>query len=300
MSPVNVGLVGLGTMGRNHLRILSDMDEAYLWGAVDTDPGAQARASKDYEGLAIYESLEDMLDAVDLDAVVIAAPTSAHYELAETALKAGLHVFVEKPLASRFWEASHLVALADLRPAQAFMVGYIERFNPAVRKLREFLEQSLLLPRLIEARRSGLVGYATAGTAMGELGSHDIDVISYLLNEAGPEVVHGRGSSEHFIGLLAYHDGLVASLMVDRLSPDKVRKMRVVCDEGTFYLDYIEQTLVWHPVGLEAESVAIEKVEPLRAELDHFFACIDTGQTPLSNGQTALNVARVVEALGNG
>lgn len=297
---VRVAVVGLGNMGSKHLRVLREIEGVEVCEVVEPDAhrfmASGFTSGYTNLGLMLSDYRRATLKPVPLDAVIIATPTATHYELAAQALKAGVSVFVEKPLAPKFWQAQELASLAAGRPNQVFMVGYIERFNPAVQALKKFIEAHNLRPQLIEARRSGLVNFDPPGPVIFELGSHDLDTIAYILDEEGPETVQGQGVDDHFAALLSYHDGLVASVLVDWLSPDKVRKMRVVCVEGTFYLDYIAQTLVWHPVGLEPESVAVERTEPLRVELEHFVACLDTGQEPFSNARTALAVARTLEA----
>lgn len=300
-----VGIIGLGQMGKRHMRILQEMPDVDLVGIADPYLNLEGMPPiKDDHPVAVYKSALDLIkDALQPgDAVIIAAPTSEHYRLATEAWRAGLSVLVEKPMTETYMEAVEL-AVGAVHQSQILMVGYVEVFNPAVAKLRECLLTWGVKPLLVEVRRSGLANLHPVAGVTGELATHDFAVLHYLFGR--PSFWSGKvgavlnGHECFVVATLRYYGPrqLTALVSADWLSPAKVRKLRVVCREGTFYLDYIAQHLSWHPIGLEPEVVEVVEAEPLKLELEHFFACIDTGQRPLTDGPLGLDVARLVSSI---
>lgn len=306
---LRVGLVGLGNMGRNHLRVLtSGFPDRALVTAV-ADPWVDQVMPEGIARLPHYEMLDPLVDAV-----VVASPTPTHYEITRHFLRAGKHVLVEKPIAMTVAEARELVRLAR-RHRVTLQVGLIERFNPAVKVLQGLLEGEHIVA--IEAHR---LSYFTPSSVYGnlvvDLMIHDIDVVNYLLGNPGLPVsvaAHGQllgGDFTHVQALLGYANGTTASLNVSRLAHEKVRSLKIYTERKTLSLNYITRELRVSTLGsahnLEGfrgylvESGVQHYVvdgEPLYFELRHFLDCIEQGREPETNGEVGTQALQIAEEI---
>ena len=324
MNHPRIGVIGLGTMGRNHLRVLSDMENAKLVSVCDSNPQVAAALAQKY-GVAAYTSWRAMLQCESLDAAIVAAPTRHHFEIGLGALQQQVHVFIEKPITSTVDEARELVAAAAGRRC-TITVGHIERFNPAVRELR----RHLLLGELgrvfkVHARRCGPfpARIRDVGVVI-DLATHDLDVIVYLLGSEPVRVfaeTARRIHTEHedmLNALLRFADGTVGVLDVNWLTPTKVRDITVLGERGMFHVDYLTQDLsfyendithgIWDrlasPAGVTEGNMTrfyIARAEPLRLELDAFLRCVVGAGSPEvsgEDGERALRLAAELVASG--
>jgi UDP-N-acetylglucosamine 3-dehydrogenase len=320
MTPPRLAVIGLGTMGRNHLRILSDMDSADLVSVCDASPEVAAVVAQKY-GVVAYTSWREMLDRETLDAVIVAAPTRHHFEIGLAAVKQQLHVLMEKPIASTVDEARELVAAAAGRCA-TLTVGHIERFNPAVRELRRHLSQGELGRVFkIHARRCGPFPdrIRDVGVVI-DLATHDLDIFVYLL---GSEPVRMFAETARRIhtdhedllnALLRFPDGTVGVLDVNWLTPTKVRDITVLGERGMFHVDYLAQDLSFYendithgmwdrlssPSGVSEGNMTrfyIARAEPLRLELDAFLRCVVGAASPEVTGQDGERALRLAAEL---
>jgi predicted dehydrogenase len=299
---MRVGLIGLGAMGRNHLRVLGTLPGVRLVAVADSDAAALVTATG--SGAQGFTDPLAML-AADLDAVVIAAPTTNHLALTLAALDRGLAVLVEKPLAATPDETGQVVAAASIRGAPPVQVGHIERFNPAVLVLERLLEAGWLSTvYAITSRRSGPfpARIRDVGVTV-DLATHDVDIMCALARERPTWVSAGtarRIHDEHedlLFGLLSFPSGTVAMLDVDWLTPAKRRQLTVVGEEGMFELDYLTQRLTFtratdttnprlvggYAVTFEGDTVElpVSTGEPLVAELGAFVRIVREGGLPL-------------------
>jgi predicted dehydrogenase len=246
------------------------------------------------------------------DAVTVAVPTVAHFSVAKELLEAGCHVLVEKPIASTLEEAYELIRVSE-RVGRMLMVGHIERFNPAVIELRRRLDTGELgRVYQIYARRLGPfpprildVGVVT------DLATHDLDIMRYL---TGSEVIRVYAEAKRelhtshedlFAGILRFKNGTIGLLEINWLTPTKIRELFVTGEKGMFRVDYITQDLFFYENAasnsgewmaaslLPGVSVgkmihyAIQKKEPLRAELEAFIASIQEKNPVFVNGYDA-------------
>jgi UDP-N-acetylglucosamine 3-dehydrogenase len=301
--PARVGLIGLGTMGRNHLRLLTSRDDSRLVAVADTVPDALEVAASTSGAQAYAEPLA-MLAEAELDAVVIASPTTTHHPLALEALARGVAVLVEKPLATTPDEADELVDAAA-SSGVPIQVGHVERFNPAVLELGRLLDSGWLSTvYAITSRRAGPfpARIRDVGVTI-DLATHDVDILSFVAAERPVRVsaeTARRVHEEHedlLFGLLSFPSGTVGMIDVDWLTPAKRRALTVVGEEGMFELDYLSQRLTFtrstdttnprliggYAPTFEGESVdlPLEKHEPLAAELDAFLAVVRDGGRPI-------------------
>lgn len=292
---MKVGVVGVGSMGRNHVRIFSQMAGCELVGVADTDRAGGQSVAEAYKTKYFADYRQLLKEGVEAVSVVV--PTSLHREVASFFLNKGVDCLVEKPIASTLDEGRALVDLAKAK-GRILMVGHIERFNPAVQKAKEIIEEGLLGRLLIiSTRRVG--PYAPRNLDVGiivDLATHDIDVARYL-SGCEPRNVYAKFSSikhtkeDHAIILLDFGE-CAASVEVNWFTPHKVRTAVLTGTGGIAYMDYIEQSLVVYNSEWKMEP-KIEKEEPLKRELAHFSDCIKKGKEPLVSGEVGLKTLEV-------
>lgn len=295
MTPVRVGVVGVGHMGREHARIYSKLPSAAFAGVYDADKSTSRKIAQQHHCRS-FESLVEMLGAVD--AVSIATPTSAHYETAKLFLGAGKSVLVEKPISNTSAEASELVELAD-KYRLVLQVGHIERFNPVL----QALEERLTRPRFIESHRlSPFPGRSTDIGVVMDLMIHDLEIILHLvrspvasLDAVGVPVL---STSEDIANVrIRFENGCVANITTSRISPEKLRKIRVFQDDAYISLDYMKQEgLIYRKEGgqITRNDIPVFKDEPLKRQLDSFLHCVAQKGQPVVSGNhaaAALNLA---------
>jgi len=287
---MRVGVVGLGAMGQNHARIYSSMEGCELVGVADIDPQVLKDVSRRY-GAEPFKDYRLLLRNRP-EAVSIAVPTSLHYEVASFFLENGVHCLIEKPITKTIEEARNLIEIAR-RNKVKLMVGHIERYNPAVRKMKDIIERGMLgHPIIINTRRVGpLAPRITDIGIVVDLATHDIDVVRYLYGKEPMKVYSKFGSikhphEDHAVILLDFGDS-AASIEVNWFTPHKVRTAVVTGTDGIAYLDYIEQSIVLYNSDWKMEP-KVEKGEPLKAEIEHFLLCIKEGREPLTSGEEGL------------
>jgi predicted dehydrogenase len=317
--PLRAAVIGLGMMGRAHVRVWDEMvDGVELVAVADTDPGAVREAITGREARG-YPDQASMLAAEDLDLVSVVVPTSLHLSTALAALDAGSHVLVEKPIAATRGEAEQMIAAAR-SAGRMLTVGHIERFNPAIRELRRRLAAGEL-GRIFEIRATRLGPFPARIRDVGvvvDLAPHDLDVMRYLLGSDPIRLyaeTEQRIHTDHedlFVGLLKFANGAVGVLDINWLTPTKQRTLTVTGERGMYTADYLAQQLVFYPNPASDGSVEegsrvereIERREPLAIELDEFArAARDGGVPPVDphEAMVALLLARaMVESASTG
>jgi UDP-N-acetylglucosamine 3-dehydrogenase len=296
-----IALLGLGRMGRNHLRV-TRLDPQFDLVAV-VDPVANVPAA-DLGGAKLLRSIDE-LDAVDYDCAIIATPSSMHYEQAARLITKGKHLLVEKPVCTAAADAAKLVAMANAQGIK-MAVGHVERFNPAVRKLREVIRAGFVgTPIHLSVTRVG--GYPEnllpGNNVLLDLAVHDIDVVRSLVGPLKVEasVCHStvkEGVLDTAEVFLASRKGPTASVHVNWITPTKIRTIRVTGTRGVCFVDYILQTCeVFGGALLQAQqpnnadfsrllelyrnsdkiTFGVNKEEPLRVQLNQFGRFLATG-----------------------
>lgn len=320
-SVLRVGLAGLGTMGRNHLRNLAARDDIELIAVADPSTEAlDAALGAAGPGVRGFAEPQRMLDEEALDALIVAVPTTQHFPVAMAAIQRGVSVLVEKPIAATNVEAHQLVRAAD-ESGVLLQAGHIERFNPAVRELhRRIRSGDLSRIHSIKTIRGGPLPerIRDVGVAI-DLATHDVDIMCHLLGERPIRVYAERSRQVHtahedlLYGLLSFPSGIVGLLDVNWLTPEKQRRVVVLGAEGMFTVDYLAQSLTFTrgaatlaPEYLggfaptfagETVSLPVTSGEPLRLELDAFFEAVRTrGPSPVTgtDGLSALSIAKLM------
>ena len=300
-SKVKAGVAGVGSIGQNHARIYSQLDAAELTAVYDTDLDRAREITEKYGGKPAA-SLEEFGSLVD--AASVAVPTSAHREVGAALLEAGCHVLVEKPIADNVDDARFLIDLAR-RHNRTLQVGHIERFNPVMSQLEKRLDS----PKFIESHR--LSPFPKRSLDIGvvlDLMIHDLDIILHLvrspiesIDAVGVPVLTKREDIAN--ARLRFENGCVANVTVSRISPEKMRKIRVFQSDAYLSLDYQEQGgWIYKKDGFDIlrEEVAVEKDEPLKLEIASFIDCVSRGDRPKvsgDHGAAALDVALEITGL---
>ncbi len=310
-----IGLVGLGTMGRNHMRVLNELDDVTLVAVCDEDASIVS-AAREKHGMHGYSSWREMFDREDIDAAVVAVPTRFHREVGLAALDRGLHVLVEKPIAASLEEGRDLVEAAA-RARRLLAVGHIERFNPAVRELQRRVGAGELGRVFqVQARRQGPfpARIRDVGVVI-DLATHDLDVMCHLV-DSEVDRVYGetaqRIHTEHedlLNALLKFDGGAVGVLQVNWLTPTKIRELSVLGERGLFVVDYLTQELshfknAEEPLpnlrGVsEGEMVRfpITQAEPLKLELTSFLDAVREGRPVEVDGEAGMRALHLALAL---
>jgi predicted dehydrogenase len=321
---IRIAVVGAGAWGLNHVRTFARLPGATLTAVCDVDDAARARAAALAPGARLEAKLGDVLDAPDVDAVVLATPAARHADHARAALRAGKHVLVEKPLALRTADAQSVVALAE-QAGRTLMVGHLMLHHPAFRKLEQLVADGVIGKVLYAyALRVNLGTLRRDENALWSLAPHDISMLLSLLG-GPPETVSARGGCYLQPGVedvvfvnMRFPSGVIAQVQLSWLDPRKERRLTVVGDRKMVELDDVHPTekLRIHDKGFDAPPTftsyaeflsirygdtiipRVDMAEPLELECRHFLDCIATGATPRTDGRSAIAVVRVLEAAG--
>ncbi len=319
-------VIGVGSMGRNHARVYSELAESELVGVADENLQT-ARAVGSAYGVKAYQDYRQLLDAEKPDAVTIAVPTAMHEEVGAYALNAGVHVLIEKPIAATIKEGLRLIRLADEKNCK-LMVGHIVRFNPAIQELKKKLDNGDL-GRIFQVfcRRAGPfpARVRDVGVVI-DLAPHDIDIMRFLI---GTDPVRVYSETEQRIhtahedmvfGLLRFPGGVIGSLEINWLTPTKVREILVLGERGLFRVDDLTQDLYffenaaasaisWPALetlkGVSEGSMvrfSIQRYEPLKAELQAFLKAVkEDSAVPVTgaDGLAALKLALALVQAGS-
>lgn len=288
MKKLRVGVVGIGHIGSNHARIYGELPRAEFAAIFEIDPRRAQEAAAKY-GVRAASSLDEFAELVD--AASIATPTNSHFAVARPLLERGKALLIEKPITEHAGEARQLAQLAAEKKL-VLQVGHVERFNPIL----SALEQHLTRPRFIEAHR--LSPYPNRSTDIGvvlDLMIHDLEIILHLVRSPVTSIdavgvpVLSRGE-DIANARLRFENGCVANITSSRISPERMRKIRVFQEDAYLSLDYQNQSgeIYRKSLGrIAREPVAIEREEPLRQELKAFVECALTGGEPRVSGSHA-------------
>jgi UDP-N-acetylglucosamine 3-dehydrogenase len=297
---IRVGVVGVGAMGQHHARLYSQLN-CELVGVADANT-EKAREIGEKYGTKYYHDYRELLNKVQ--AVSIAVPTTMHHAVALDFLNNGVHCLVEKPIASSVVEADEMIAAARENHVN-LAVGHIERFNPAVLKLKEIVDSGVLGKLLIiSTRRVGpyVPRIRDVGVVI-DSATHDIGVVRYLIGREPVSLFSRVGSikhpkEDHAVIVLDFA-GTIACIEVNWFNPLKIRTLVATGSEGTAYLDYIEQKVTIRN-SHEEENVNINKEEPLKLEVENFLKSVADGVAPEVDsieGQAVLKIA--LQSCGN-
>ncbi len=294
--PLRVGVIGVGYLGRLHAQKVASLPDARFVGVSDTDAKRGEAVAGEF-GTEYRPDYRKLL--AELDAVTIAVPTVAHYRVAMDAMRAGVHVLLEKPIAASLREARALVRAAESRNL-VFHIGHLERFNPAVVSATSILTE----PKFIECHRLGpFGGRGTDVDVVLDLMIHDIDLIlSFVrspvarIHAVGVPVISPNVDIAN--ARLTFANGCVANVTASRVSMRKQRKIRIFQADTYVSMDFVEHAIQIFrrtfphgpaaPPEISGELLETEKGDALQDEIRAFAECVRTGGRPLVAGADGL------------
>lgn len=295
----DVGVIGVGSMGRNHARVYHELPTANLVGITDENDEQATRVADEYG--TTTRSRETLLDRAD--AVSIAVPTRYHYPVADAAVAAGVHVLVEKPFVADSENGRKLIDHAD-RNDVVVQVGHVERYNPAVQTLRSIIDDYEVIA--VTARRLGPpVDRQLTDGAVLDLMIHDLDVVRSLLDADVASVeAQGSATDPYVSAVIEFQNDVVGTFTASRVTQQKVRTLSITTRECHIQLDYIDQSVTIHrqsfPEYVETdgdvqfrhrsvvERPTVDSGEPLRNELASFLQTVNAGGEPEVTGHDGL------------
>ena len=312
-STPSVAVAGMGYWGKNIVRNFHALGALHT--VCDSHPDVEATVKEQYPDTHYCTDFENLLTNQDIQAVALATPAVTHFSLAQQAMKAGKDVFVEKPLALTIVEGQELVDLAKAE-GRILMVGHILQYHPAVLKLKSLIEEGDLgQVQYIYSNRLNMGKIRTEENILWSFAPHDISVIQGLLNEE-PSDIQCQGStylSENVADVtmsqFIFPSGVRGHIFVSWLHPFKEqrlvvigsKKMAVFDDTAADKLVLYPHQVQWKeriPVAIKAEGEAVEldTGEPLKSECAHFLDCVQSRETPVTDGEEGLRVLRTLNA----
>ena len=313
MRTLRIGVVGFGAMGRHHARNLNARDDITFVGVADMSPDARAAAAA--LGYRTHATV-DALIAAGLDAVVIAVPTSEHEAVAEVFADRSIAILLEKPIAQNLEAARRVIARCAQRGVP-LMIGYIERYNPAIEAVRAFVTEGNL-GRLISmnARRVGVFPPRIKdANVIVDISVHDIDIVAFITN-ARLELISAQGGMAvlsdrlDYASLMLSAAGCAVSIETNWITPVKIRELSITGTNGFCHVDYITQDARFAPGRSFEPSVTYERLvqqhtegmmlslpvnkrEPLAREIEVFINGVRGG--PLPDPRLAIASLRIAE-----
>jgi UDP-N-acetylglucosamine 3-dehydrogenase len=309
---IKIGVIGTGSMGKNHARVCSELNDVDLVGICDIDKTTASVVAERFQTKA-YTSYRELISKVD--AVIIATPTSTHFDISNTALSSGKHVLVEKPISGTIAHAQDMVKKAEDEHL-VLATGHIERHNPAVAFVKEGIEKNRFgdVISLSSQRVSNLPGRIRDVGVILDFGVHDIDVMRFLSGEVVS--VYAKAGvytkkiqyEDHATILLNFENDVCGVVEVNWLTPIKIRKIFLTCSEQFVEMDYIDQSVtvssscfkavdemdLYHvPMQFTSNHIALERKEPLKNEIQDFIDAIKTNKQPLASGYDGLMALRI-------
>lgn len=313
---LKAAVIGVGSMGRNHVRVYREMETVSLVGVADQHTPTAAKIGSTY-AVPHYSDYRQMLDECQPDLVTLAVPTVLHYEVGLELIERGIHLLIEKPITSTYEQGKELVEKAHKKDV-ILAVGHIERFNPAVMELRRRVREGMA-GRIYQVHAQRLSPYPSrirdAGVVI-DLASHDIDLMRYLIDEPiirlyGETLKSINSDREDmFNGIIRFRSGVVGVLDVNWITPTKIRKLTITGARGLFTCDLLSQELFFYenetaPSQWDTLSVLrgvnegnilgirIQRHEPLAAELADFVSAVRDSRSPTITGEDGLETLRI-------
>ena len=301
--PIEVGVVGVGYAGSLHTAKYADLPGARLVAVADIDERRARETGEIYQvpGVTDYRDLLDKVRCVS-----VAVPTGQHYGVARDFLEAGIDVLVEKPITSTVADGRKLVDLARKKGC-ILQVGHLERFNPVVRELSQFIEA----PKFVECHR--LAPFVTRGTDVDvvlDLMIHDIDIIASLVHAPvaaidanGVAVITDKPDIAN--ARIRFDDGCVANVTASRVSMKRERKIRFFQSDTYISLDYDAKTAEVYRMedrsqgwaGIRGQMIAAENGDALRDQIESFLESVATRKEPVVSGEDGLHALQIASAI---
>ena len=301
MRTVNVGVIGVGAMGENHVRVYHKMEEANLMGVSDVSERALKKIEKKY-GAKGYTDYCELLANPEIEVVSVCVPTTFHHAVVMEAIRHKKHVLVEKPIAFTLTEAEEMIAAAK-EAGVILATGHVERFNPAVQKAKELIDDGVIGDIVSAfAKRVGPLPPRIKDVGVSiDLAIHDLDIMNYLFEEDITQVYGTMNSSfddsefeDHAEIMVSFDNESTGIIEVNWLTPYKRRELELTGTAGIISVDYIQQSI--EVFGKFAQDIEIKHEEPLKGELNSFLHAVVEGKEPEITGEDGLKALKMVIA----
>ena len=301
MRTVNVGVIGVGAMGENHVRVYHKMEEANLIAVSDVSERALKKIEKKY-GAKGYTDYCELLENPDIEVVSVCVPTTFHHAVVMEAIRHKKHILVEKPIAFTLTEAEEMIAAAK-EAGIILATGHVERFNPAVQKAKELIDDGVIGDIVSAfAKRVGPLPPRIKDVGVSiDLAIHDLDIMNYLFEEEITQVYGTMNSSfddsefeDHAEIMVSFDNESTGIIEVNWLTPYKRRELELTGTAGIISVDYIQQSIEVY--GKFAQDIEIIHEEPLKGELNSFLHSVVEGEEPVITGEDGLKALKMVIA----
>ncbi|MCB0722419.1 MAG: Gfo/Idh/MocA family oxidoreductase [Ignavibacteriae bacterium] len=315
MEGVTLAIVGFGKWGYNHVNTAAKLLDHSAITVCDTDEAGRDKLKKISDDINFTTDLSEVIADESINAVIIATPAETHFEIAKKMMEAGKNVLVEKPITLISGEAEELLKIANDKGV-ILMVGHVLLYHPAVLKIKKMLEEGKLGKlQYIYSNRLNLGTIRSEENILWSFAPHDISVIQFLTDN-NPTEVFARGASflQHQIEdttltFMKYPDNVSAHIFVSWLHPFKEQRLVVIGDKGmvVFEDSLPAEKLKYYKKGFQRVEGVLEKFDhdyeviefdnrmPLEEEQKHFFECVADGKQPLTDGQHAIEVLKILE-----
>ena len=301
MRTVNVGVIGVGAMGENHVRVYHKMEEANLIAVSDVSERALKKIEKKY-GAKGYTDYCELLNNPDIEVVSVCVPTTFHHAVVMEAIRHKKHILVEKPIAFTLTEAEEMIAAAK-EAGVILATGHVERFNPAVQKAKELIDDGVIGDIVSAfAKRVGPLPPRIKDVGVSiDLAIHDLDIMNYLFEEEITQVYGTMNSSfddsefeDHAEIMVSFDNESTGIIEVNWLTPYKRRELELTGTAGIISVDYIQQSI--EVFGKFAQDIEIVHEEPLKGELKSFLNSVVEEKEPVITGEDGLKALKMVIA----
>ena len=304
-SPLRLGVVGVGHLGKHHARIAAGVAGARLTAVADTQRD-RAVAAAAAAGAKVFEDYRDLFGQVD--AVTVAAPTDKHHEIALAFLERGVSVLVEKPITRSLTEADALIAAAK-QSGVTLATGHTERYNPAVAAVMPLVST----PRFIEVHRLGVFPDRSLDIdVVFDLMIHDLDIILALVKSevSAIEAVGVPVLTDKFDianARLRFASGCIANITASRISRERVRKIRFFQPDAYISIDYAEQSVEGYRLKrrdgqrpeIQGGQLPVAREEPLKREIEDFVGAVRDKRAPLVSGEDGRRALALAQAIAD-
>lgn len=294
---LKLGVIGVGSMGKHHARIISTLPGAKLFGVSDLSLDLAKQIATQF-GAEVFPNYQDLFDQTD--AIIIASPTSSHFEIAKTCLEAGKNILVEKPLCKDSNDAKELVDLAKSKNL-ILGVGMVERFNPAFQELPKLMKKQKILGVHFK-RFSPFPERISDANVIQDMMIHDLDLLLNLFSKDEIESLKATGKKiksknlDQVSATIFFASGILAKVEADRVFDIKTRKITVTTDQGLIDADLLNKQILVRDLQHPTPSIHHTKTfDQLTAELSDFVKALKNNSAPKVDGEAGYKALKLAE-----
>ncbi|MBU1632508.1 MAG: Gfo/Idh/MocA family oxidoreductase [Nanoarchaeota archaeon] len=311
---LNVAVIGLGNMGKHHVRTYSEINKVKLVAVCDEDEERGKEVAIKY-GCKFFKDYNEMFENEEIDLVSVVVPTKFHKDVALNVIERGINILIEKPIADTI-ESANIIINKSKEKNIKLAIGHIERFNPAVKRLKEIINEGRLgqITSII-ARRVGLFPpQIKDANVVIDLAVHDIDIMNYLMEMQPSEIEANAGKAlinqrEDHAEIFLKYKNATGFIQVNWITPIKIRTLSVTGTKGYAEMDYISQQLIMYESNYKKDletfgdvvmfskpnkvEIGVENGEPLKLELLNVIDSIEQNREPLITGEVGLEALKI-------